>query len=110
MSLFRRIERALATIAPAPSPLDTVRRTAQLLGGSFSRELGPCGGRVDAQDVGSYELAATFGGVTTAPIGLRVRRDAPPFDVVVAVATGHGLPAALPVVRRCVPEDVRRVA
>jgi len=80
ISLFRRIERALETIALGSTPLDTIRETAQLLSETFTEDLGIRGGRIYAQDDGSYELVSTFGDVGKAPIGLRVWRTYPPFD------------------------------
>jgi sigma-B regulation protein RsbU (phosphoserine phosphatase) len=80
VSLFRRIERALETIALGSTPLETIHETAHLLCESFSPDLGIQGGRIYVQDDGTYELVTTFGEVTKAPIGLRVWRHYPPFD------------------------------
>ncbi len=87
ISLFRRIERALETIALASTPLETVQRTAQLLVDSFAGDLGIRGGRIYAQDDGSYELVRTFGDVAKAPLGLRVWRTYPPFEQLLDVGT-----------------------
>lgn len=80
ISLFRRIERALETIAQGSTPRDTIRETAQFLVDSFSHDLGIRGGRIWAQDDADYELVDTFGAVSRAPIGLRIPRNYPPFD------------------------------
>jgi len=80
ISLFRRIERALETIALGSTPLETIHDTAELLAESFAEDLGIRGGRIYSQDDGSYELVSTFGDVGKAPIGLRVWRTYPPFD------------------------------
>ena len=80
ISLFRRMEEALETIALGSTPLETLRDTAQLLTESFADDLGIRGGRIYAQDDGSYELVTTFGEVAKAPIGLRIWRTYPPFE------------------------------
>jgi sigma-B regulation protein RsbU (phosphoserine phosphatase) len=80
VSLFRRIERALETIALGSTPLETIHETAHLLCDSFAPDLGLRGGRIYVQDDGTYELVTTFGEVTKAPVGLRVWRHYPPFD------------------------------
>lgn len=80
VSLFRRIERALETIAHGSTPLETIRGAAHFLADSFASDLGLRGGRIYAQDDGSYELVTTFGEVTRAPVGLRVARHYPPFE------------------------------
>jgi sigma-B regulation protein RsbU (phosphoserine phosphatase) len=80
VSLFHRIERALETIDRGLTPLETVQQTAHFIARSFADDLGIRGGRVYAQDNGSYELVATFGEATKAPVGLRVWRTYPPFE------------------------------
>lgn len=85
ISLFRRIERALETIAQGSTPLETIRGTAQFLVENFSQDLGIPGGRIYAQDNGSYELVTTFGEVAKAPIGLRIPRTYPQFDLLLDV-------------------------
>jgi len=80
VSLFRRIERALETIALGTNPLETVHRTADFIAENFSADLGILGGRIYAQDDASYELVETFGDASRAPIGLRVWRTYPPFE------------------------------
>jgi len=87
VSLFHRIERALETIARASTPLETVQQTAHFLAQNFSEDLGIRGGRIYAQDDGSYELVATFGNVTRAPVGLRVWRTYPPFEQLLDTGT-----------------------
>jgi sigma-B regulation protein RsbU (phosphoserine phosphatase) len=79
-SLFRRIESALETIALGSTPLETVHRTADFITDSFAEDLGIKGGRIYAQDDGSYELVETFGEASREPIGLRVWKTYPPFD------------------------------
>jgi sigma-B regulation protein RsbU (phosphoserine phosphatase) len=78
--LFRRIERALETIAHGSTPVETIHQAAHFLVENFADVLGIRGGRIYAQDDGSYELVETFGDVSKAPIGLRVWRTYPPFD------------------------------
>jgi len=80
VSLFRRIERALETIAHGHSPLETIQQTAHFLADNFSADLGIRGGRIYERDNGSYELVTTFGEVAKAPIGLRVWRSYPPIE------------------------------
>jgi sigma-B regulation protein RsbU (phosphoserine phosphatase) len=80
ISLFRRIEQALETIALGSTPLETIRDTAQLLADSFADDLGIRGGRIYQQDDASYELVTTFGDVAKAPIGFRIWRTYPPFE------------------------------
>jgi sigma-B regulation protein RsbU (phosphoserine phosphatase) len=80
ISLFRRMEQALETIVLGSTSLETLRDTAQLLAESFAEDLGIRGGRIYAQDDGSYELVTTFGEVAKAPIGLRIWRTYPPFE------------------------------
>jgi sigma-B regulation protein RsbU (phosphoserine phosphatase) len=80
ISLFRRIERALETIALGSTPLETIHDTAQLLADAFAEDLGIRGGRIYSQDDGSYELVTTFGDVAKAPIGFRIWRTYPPFE------------------------------
>ncbi len=74
-SLFRRIEKALETIAQGSTPLETIRDTAQFLVENFSEDLHIEGGRIYArEDDGAYEIVETFGRVLRAPIGLRIDR------------------------------------
>ncbi|NOZ93327.1 MAG: PP2C family protein-serine/threonine phosphatase [Acidobacteria bacterium] len=73
-SLFRRIEKALETIARGSTPLETIRDTAQFLVDNFSEDLGIQGGRIYARQDEAYELVETFGTVSRAPIGLCVDR------------------------------------
>ncbi|HOC44241.1 MAG TPA: PP2C family protein-serine/threonine phosphatase [Thermoanaerobaculales bacterium] len=80
ISLFRRIEQALETIALGSTPLETIHDTAQLLARVFAEDLGIRGGRIYSQDNGSYELVTTFGDVAKAPLGLRIWRTYPPFE------------------------------
>lgn len=79
ISLFRRIERALETIARGSTPLETICQTAQFLADHFSHDLGIPGGRVYEQDDDHYELVTTFGKVERAPVGLRLSRTYTPF-------------------------------
>jgi sigma-B regulation protein RsbU (phosphoserine phosphatase) len=87
ISLFRRIERALETIALGSTPLDTIHEAADFLADNFSDDLGIRGGRIYSQDDGSYELVKTFGEVTKAPLGLRVWRTYPPFEQLLDTGT-----------------------
>ena len=80
VSLFRRIERALETIAQGSSPLETICQACQSLVDNFSRDLGIRGGRIYNLADEDYELVATFGQVTRAPLGLRIPRNYPPFE------------------------------
>jgi len=80
-SLFRTIESAVETIAQGSTPLETIRQTANLLVESFADELGLRGGRIYGLDDGSYELVRTFGEVSKAPVGLRVPRTYPQFEL-----------------------------
>jgi sigma-B regulation protein RsbU (phosphoserine phosphatase) len=80
VSLFRRIERALETIAGGATAEETIQQTAQYLADHFSRALGIPGGRIYSLDELDYELVATFGRVAKAPIGLRVPRSYAAFD------------------------------
>jgi sigma-B regulation protein RsbU (phosphoserine phosphatase) len=86
-SLFRRIESALETIALGSTPLETVHRTADFITDSFAEDLGIKGGRIYAQDDGSYELVETFGEASREPIGLRVWKTYPPFDRLLEVGS-----------------------
>ena len=85
VSLFRRIERALETIALGSTPLETIHQTAHFLADNFANDLGLRGGRIYAQDNGSYELVRTFGELVKAPLGLRIWRTYPPFDQLLEV-------------------------
>jgi sigma-B regulation protein RsbU (phosphoserine phosphatase) len=78
--LFRRIERALETIAGGATAEETIQQTAQYLADHFSRALGIPGGRIYSLDDPDYELVATFGKVAKAPIGLRVPRTYAAFE------------------------------
>ena len=80
VSLFRRIESALETIALGSTPLETIHRAADFIAENFADDLGIKGGRIYAQDDGSYELVETFGDASREPIGLRVWKTYPPFD------------------------------
>jgi sigma-B regulation protein RsbU (phosphoserine phosphatase) len=80
ISLFRRIESALETIALGSNPLETIQRAADFIAANFAEDLGIKGGRIYAQDDGSYELVETFGDASREPIGLRVWKTYPPFD------------------------------
>ena len=82
-SLFRRIERALETIARGSTPLETIRDTAQFLVENFAHDLQITGGRIYARDDdGAYELVETFGEVLRAPIGLKIDRHYPGVEAV----------------------------
>ncbi len=80
ISLFRRIERALETISLGSTPLETIQRAADFIADNFAEDLGIRGGRIYAQDDGSYELVETFGDASRDPIGLRVWKTYPPFE------------------------------
>jgi len=80
ISLFRRMERALQTIAQGSTTLDTIREVAQLLVDSFAADLGLSGGRIYSQTNGQYELVATFGDVSKAPVGLKIPRRYAPIE------------------------------
>lgn len=56
VSLFRRMERTLETIALGSTTFDTIRETAHFLADNFADDLGIRGGRIYSQDDGSYEL------------------------------------------------------
>ena len=87
ISLFRRIERALETIALGSNPLETIKRAADFIAESFADDLGIRGGRIYAQDDGSYELVEIFGSASRDPIGLRVWKTYPPFDQILEVGS-----------------------
>lgn len=87
ISLFRRIERALETIALGSTPLETIQRTADFIADQFSDDLGIRGGRIYAQDDGSYELVETFGDASRSPVGLRVWKTYPPFGELLDVGS-----------------------
>jgi sigma-B regulation protein RsbU (phosphoserine phosphatase) len=87
ISLFRRIESALETIAHGSTPLETIQRAADFIAENFSDDLGIKGGRIYAQDNGSYELVETFGDASREPIGLRVWKTYPPFDRLLEVGS-----------------------
>lgn len=87
ISLFKRIERALETIALGATPLETIHRAADFIADSFSDDLGIRGGRIYAQDDGSFELVETFGDASRDPIGLRVWRTYPPFERLLEVGS-----------------------
>ncbi len=80
ISLFRRIESALETIALGSTPLETIHRTADFIAENFAEDLGIKGGRIYAQDDGSYEVVETFGEASRQSMGLRVWKTYPPFD------------------------------
>jgi hypothetical protein len=61
ISLFKRIERALETIALGSNALQTIQKAADFIAENFADDLGIRGGRIYAQDDGSYELVETFG-------------------------------------------------
>jgi sigma-B regulation protein RsbU (phosphoserine phosphatase) len=81
ISLFRRIERALETIALSSTALETIHETAHFLADNFADDLGIRGGRIYSQDDGNYLLVKTFGEANKAPLGLKVWRDYPPFEL-----------------------------
>ena len=60
ISLFRRVEKALETIALGSTPLETIHTAAGFIAENFADDLGIRGGRINAQDDGSYELVETF--------------------------------------------------
>jgi len=81
VSLFRRMERALKTVAQGSTPLETIKETARTLVEGFCQDLGISGGRIYARDdEGDYEIVATFGEVSRTPIGLLVSRHYLPFE------------------------------
>jgi len=87
ISLFRRIERALETIAHGSTPLETIQTAADFLADNFADDLGIRGGRIYAQDDGSFELVKTFGDASKQPIGLRVWKTYPPFEQLLDVGS-----------------------
>jgi len=87
ISLFRRIERALETIALGSTPLKTIHTAADFLADNFADDLGIRGGRIYAQDDGSFELVETFGDASKDPIGLRVWKTYPPFEQLLDVGS-----------------------
>jgi sigma-B regulation protein RsbU (phosphoserine phosphatase) len=87
ISLFRRIERALETISGGATPLETIHRAAGFLADNFADDLGIKGGRIYAQDDGSFELVETFGDASRDPIGLRVWKTYPPFERLLEVGS-----------------------
>ncbi|HSO22556.1 MAG TPA: PP2C family protein-serine/threonine phosphatase [Chondromyces sp.] len=87
ISLFKRIERALETIALGSNALQTIQKAADFIAENFADDLGIRGGRIYAQDDGSYELVETFGEASREPIGLRVWRTYPPFDQILDVGS-----------------------
>jgi len=87
ISLFRRIERALETISLGSTPLETIHRAADFIADNFAEDLGIKGGRIYAQDDGSYELVETFGDASREPIGLRVWKTYPPFERLLEVGS-----------------------
>jgi sigma-B regulation protein RsbU (phosphoserine phosphatase) len=87
ISLFRRIERALETIALGSEPLETLHKVADYLAANFSADLGLRGGRIYEQDDGSFELVQTFGEVVRAPVGLRIWRSYPAFEQLLDIGT-----------------------
>ncbi len=87
ISLFKRIERALETIALGSNVLQTIQKAADFIAENFADDLGIRGGRIYAQDDGSYELVETFGEASREPIGLRVWRTYPPFDQILDVGS-----------------------
>jgi hypothetical protein len=87
ISLFRRIERALETISLGSTPLETIHRAADFIADNFAEDLGIKGGRIYAQDDGSYELVDTFGDASREPIGLRVWKTYPPFERLLEVGS-----------------------
>jgi sigma-B regulation protein RsbU (phosphoserine phosphatase) len=87
ISLFRRIERALETIALGSTPLKTIHSTAGFLADNFADDLGIRGGRIYAQDDGSFELVETFGEASKDPIGFRVWKTYPPFEQLLDVGS-----------------------
>jgi len=87
ISLFRRIERALETIALGSTPLETIQQAANFIAKHFADDLGIRGGRIYAQDDGSYELVETFGDTSRNPVGLRVWKTYPPFEQLLDVGS-----------------------
>jgi len=87
ISLFRRIERALETIAHGSTPLETIHAAADFLADNFADDLGIRGGRIYAQDDGSFELVEIFGDASRDPIGLRVWKTYPPFEQLLDVGS-----------------------
>ena len=87
VSLFRRIESALETIALGSTPLETIQLAADFIADNFAEDLGIKGGRIYAQDDGSYELVETFGDASREPIGLRVWKTYPPFERLLEVGS-----------------------
>ena len=81
ISLFRRIEDALETIARGSTPLETIRETAEHLVANFSGDLGLMGGRIYRRDDdGDYVLVATFGRTSEQAIGTRIESSYPAME------------------------------
>ena len=77
----------METISLGSTALETIHRAADFIADNFAEDLGIKGGRIYAQDDGSYELVDTFGDASREPIGLRVWKTYPPFERLLEVGS-----------------------
>ena len=82
-SLFRKVERTIEAIERSPDVGSTIAQTASAIVENFREDMGVRGGRLYERRDGGYEVTRTFGGVSSAPIGLFVSDQYPPVQRVV---------------------------
>ena len=81
--LLAQVERTLEQIESAESTRFTIEQLAETIAVNFRDELGITGGRIyEANDQGNYELVSRFGAVRSGALGIVVRKEYKPLELV----------------------------
>jgi sigma-B regulation protein RsbU (phosphoserine phosphatase) len=81
--LLAQVERTLEQIESAESTRFTIEQLAETIAANFRDELGITGGRIyEANDQGNYELVSRFGAVRSGALGIVVRKEYKPLELV----------------------------
>lgn len=81
--LLTQVERTLEQIESAESTRFTIEQLAETIAANFRDELGITGGRIyEANDQGNYELVSRFGAVRSGALGIVVRKEYKPLELV----------------------------
>ena len=81
--LLAQVERTPEQIESAESTRFTIEQLAETIAVNFRDELGITGGRIyEANDQGNYELVSRFGAVRSGALGIVVRKEYKPLELV----------------------------
>src|SRR6185295_11763835 len=79
-SLFRKVEKTIEAIEASPDVASRIALAGGAIVENFREDMGVRGGRLYERRDGGYEVTRTFGGVSTASIGLFVPEQYPPIQ------------------------------